>query len=72
MESHCCDESNTSDKNHQVWHITMTLGIERIISKFITVWFVMGVSLVHYQISVGVWGENVLVTVIQKNGDFKK
>lgn len=50
----------------------MTLGIERIISKLITVWFVMGVSLVHYQISVGVWGENVLVTVIQKNGDFKK
>jgi hypothetical protein len=47
----------------------MALGIERIISELITVWLIMGVGLVHYQISVGVWRENVLVTVIQNNGD---
>ena len=71
MESHSSDERNTSDKDHKVWHITMALGIERIISELITIWLIMGVGLVHYKISVGVWGENVLVTVIHNKGDGK-
>ena len=41
----------------------MTVAIERIISQLISVRLIMGVWLVNNQVSVGIWRENVLVTI---------
>ena len=63
-EVECKDVSqcNASHKQHQVGHLTMTMCIERIITKLIPVWLIMCVWLVDNQVGVRVWRENVLVT----------
>ena len=72
MESKSCDERGESNEEHHVWHISVTVGIEGIVSKFITIWFVMSVWLVNNQISVGVWREDVLVTILKRSHEIYK
>ena len=67
MESKSCDERGESNEEHHVWHISVTVGIEGIVSEFITIWFVMSVWLVNNQVSVGVWREDVLVTILKRS-----
>ena len=63
MEKDGMSECNDSKEKIQVWHITVTLSVKRIITDFITIWFIVGVWFIHNQLSVGVWRENVLVAV---------
>ena len=66
VECQCGDKACDTNIKHHVWHISVTVGIEGVVSKFITIWFVMSVWLVHDQVSVGVWREDVLVTALMK------
>ena len=63
MEKDGVSKCNDSKEKIQVWHITMSLSVKRIITDFITIWFIVGVGFVHDQVSVRVWRENVLVAV---------
>ena len=67
VESHCCDESNATDEDVHVWHITVTLGLERIVSELISVRLIMSVWLIHDQVGVRVWREDVFVTVMERS-----
>jgi len=50
----------------------MTVTIERIISQLISVRLIMGVWLVNNQVSVGIWRENVLVTIEMGQNQLKR
>ena len=45
------------------WPVTMSMSIKGIISQFISVWLIVSVWLVNDQIGMGIWRENVLVTI---------
>ena len=59
------DEGDGSHKNHKVRHISVTLGVEGIITQLIAVRFVMSVRLVNNKVGVRVGREDVLVTEIK-------
>ena len=42
----------------------MTVGLERIITQFIAVWFIMSIRLVYYQVSMRIWRKDVLVAKV--------
>lgn len=63
MESQGGNKCGNSDIEHHVGPVSVTVGIEGIVSKLIAVGFVVGIGLVNNQVSVRVWGENVLVTI---------
>ena len=63
VESQGCDECCGTGEKHQEWVVTMSPGLERIITKLITVWFIVGVWLIDNQVSVRIWREDVLVTM---------
>jgi hypothetical protein len=63
MERKGCHEGCDTKVEHHEWPITMSVSIERIISQLISVRLIMGVWLVNNQVSVGIWRENVLVTI---------
>ena len=47
MEKNGVSEEDNSEESIQVWHVTMSLGIERIITDFITIRFVVSVGLIY-------------------------
>ena len=65
MERHGCDECNRSNEDKHERVVTVTLGFERIVSEFVAERLIVSVWLIHNQVSVGVWGENVLMTAIE-------
>ena len=60
QSSYKCGQAH---KNHKEGHVTVTMSIKWIVTKLITIWFVVGIWLVHDQICVRIWRENVLVAV---------
>ena len=48
-------ESSNSNEQIHIWHISVTVGVERIVSDFISVRLVMSIWLIDYQVSVGIW-----------------
>ena len=63
MEKDGVSECNDSKEKIQVWHITMSLSVKRIITDFITIWLIVGICFINNQFSVRIWRENVLVAV---------
>lgn len=55
------DEGCQAHEQHQEGHVAVPVGVERIVTKLITIRLVVGVWLVHDQIRVWVGRENVLV-----------
>ena len=70
VESHHGRKRHNTNIEHEVRHVAMTVGIERVVTEFITIRFVMRVGLVHDQVGVRVRRENVLVTVMKTNVKF--
>ena len=65
MEKNGVSESNDSKEKIQVWHISMSLSVKRIITDFVTIWFIVSVGFIYNQVGVRVWREDVLVAVIK-------
>ena len=56
-------EADDSCENQKTWVISVSVGIERIISKFVTIWFVMDSSLLLEVMTTWIGREDVLVMV---------
>ena len=67
VESHSGDESNTSNEDVHVRHISVALGLKRIVSELISVRLIMSVRLIHDQVGVRVWREDVFVTAMERS-----
>lgn len=63
VESKSSHEGGNSNVKHHEWPVSMPMAVERIVSKLVPVWLVVGVWLVNNQVCVRVWGENVLMAV---------
>ena len=55
-------DRNDSNKEHEIGHLTMTMSVERIITKFVSVWLIVCVWLINNQVGVRVRREYILVT----------
>ena len=64
VESKGGNEGDGAHVEHQEGKFTVTVGIEGIVAQLVTIRLIMGIWLVHDQLSVGVWREDVLVTII--------
>ena len=73
-EMECCKMSKTNccTKQEQIRHLSVSMGIKRIISELITEWLVVGVGFVYNQVCMRVWGEDIFVTVIGENSMVNK
>ena len=63
VESHGRSERHDSHVEHEVRHVSVTVGIERIVAELVTIGLVMRVRLVDNQVSVRVRRKDVLVTI---------
>ena len=64
MECRHCNKRDTAGKEIQEWLVTMTVGIKWIVTQFITIWFIVSISLVNDQVGVCITtGENVFMTI---------
>ena len=63
VESQGCDKCCGTNEKHQEWVVTVSLGLKRIITNLITIWFIVSVWLIDNQVSMRIWRKDVLVTI---------
>ena len=63
VESQGCDKCCGTNEKQQEWVVTVSLGLKRIITNLITIWFIMSVWLIDNQVSMRIWRKDVLVTI---------
>ena len=62
MGVHKVDTTNNSDKNKEPWIVTLPLSLERIVTKFISVWQVMDVGFFFKIVTVCIRRKDLLMT----------